>query len=100
MRRSSGVLLHITSLPGRYGIGALGKQARQFADFCRQAGLSWWQVLPVGPTGYGNSPYQSDSVFAGNPQLCGDVRQVLLNVYLKPTCALLVDFSVRELRFL
>ena len=69
MRRSSGVLLHITSLPGRYGIGALGKQARQFADFCRQAGLSWWQVLPVGPTGYGNSPYQSDSVFAGNPQL-------------------------------
>src|SRR5699024_5633021 len=69
MRRSSGVLLHITSLPGRYGIGTLGKQARQFADFCRQAGLSWWQVLPVGPTGYGNSPYQSDSVFAGNPQL-------------------------------
>lgn len=48
MRRSSGVLLHITSLPGRYGIGTLGKQARQFADFCRQAGLSWWQVLPGG----------------------------------------------------
>lgn len=69
MKRSSGVLLHITSLPGRYGIGTLGKEARAFAGFCHKAGIRWWQVLPVGPTGYGNSPYQSDSVFAGNPQL-------------------------------
>ena len=69
MKRSSGVLLHITSLPGEYGIGTLGKQAREFADFCRRAGLSWWQILPIGPTGYGNSPYQSDSTFAGNPDL-------------------------------
>lgn len=69
MKRSSGVLLHITSLPGEYGIGTLGKQAREFADFCHRAGLSWWQILPIGPTGYGNSPYQSDSTFAGNPDL-------------------------------
>lgn len=69
MKRSSGVLLHISSLPGKYGIGTLGHEARKFADFCHQAGLGWWQVLPIGPTGYGNSPYQSDSVFAGNPNL-------------------------------
>lgn len=71
MNRSSGVLLHITSLPGHYGIGTLGKQAKNFADFCYKAGLSYWQILPIGPTGYGNSPYQSDSVFAGNPNLIG-----------------------------
>lgn len=69
MKRSSGVLMHITSLPGRYGIGTLGASARRFADFCHKAGLSWWQILPIGPTGYGNSPYQSDSTFAGNPLL-------------------------------
>ena len=69
MKRSSGVLMHITSLPGKYGIGTLGEQARRFADFCHDAGLAWWQILPIGPTGYGESPYQSDSVFAGNPNL-------------------------------
>lgn len=69
MKRSSGVLMHITSLPGKYGIGSLGKQARKFADFCHDAGLGWWQILPICPTGYGDSPYQSDSTFAGNPYL-------------------------------
>ena len=69
MKRSAGVLMHITSLPGPYGIGTLGAEARAFADFCHEAGLSWWQILPIGPTGYGNSPYQSDSTFAGNPLL-------------------------------
>ena len=76
MKRSSGVLLHITSLPGRYGVGTLGNHARRFADFCHQAGLSWWQILPVGPAGNGNSPYQSDSVFAGNPDLI-DLEQLI-----------------------
>jgi 4-alpha-glucanotransferase len=67
--RSSGILLHPTSLPGRYGIGDLGSEARQFADFLQAAGQSIWQVLPVNPTGYGDSPYQSFSAFAGNPLL-------------------------------
>jgi 4-alpha-glucanotransferase len=67
--RSSGILLHPTSLPGRYGIGDLGTAAYQFVDFLVEAGQSLWQILPLGPTGYGNSPYQSPSAFAGNPLL-------------------------------
>ena len=67
MRRSAGILLPIFSLPSDYGIGSLGKEARQFAAFLRDAGQSWWQILPVGPTGEGNSPYTSMSTFAGNP---------------------------------
>lgn len=69
MRRSSGILLHITSLPGPYGVGTLGQSARDFADFLSAAGQTWWQMLPLGPTGYGDSPYQSFSTFAGNPYL-------------------------------
>ncbi len=65
--RYSGVLLHISSLASNYGIGTLGKSAYQFADFLDAAGQKYWQVLPVGPTGYGDSPYQSFSTFAGNP---------------------------------
>ena len=67
MRRSAGILLPIFSLPSDYGIGSLGKEARAFADFLHAAGQSWWQILPVGPTGEGNSPYTSMSTFAGNP---------------------------------
>ena len=67
MKRSAGILLPIFSLPSEYGIGSLGKEARAFADFLRDAGQSWWQILPVGPTGLGNSPYTSVSTFAGNP---------------------------------
>ena len=67
MRRSAGILLPIFSLPSDYGIGSLGKEARQFAAFLRDAGQSWWQILPVGPTGAGDSPYTSVSTFAGNP---------------------------------
>ena len=67
MRRSAGSLLPIFSLPSDYGIGSLGKEARAFADFLHAAGQSWWQILPVGPTGEGNSPYTSMSTFAGNP---------------------------------
>ena len=67
MKRSAGILLPIFSLPSDYGIGSLGKEARQFAAFLRDAGQSWWQILPVGPTGEGNSPYTSMSTFAGHP---------------------------------
>ncbi len=67
--RSSGILMHITSLPSPYGIGTLGKQAYAFVDFLAQAGQKNWQMLPLSPTGYGDSPYQSCSAFAGNPFL-------------------------------
>ena len=67
MRRSAGILLPIFSLPSDYGIGSLGAEARAFADFLHAAGQSWWQILPVGPTGEGDSPYTSMSTFAGNP---------------------------------
>lgn len=67
--RSSGVLLHPTSLPGRYGIGDLGEWAYRFVDWLVEAEQSIWQVLPLGPTSYGDSPYQSPSTFAGNPNL-------------------------------
>ncbi len=67
--RMSGILLHPTSLPGPYGIGELGQAAYQFIDFLADAGQKVWQILPLGPTGFGNSPYQSPSAFAGNPLL-------------------------------
>ena len=67
--RASGVLLHVTSLPSPYGIGDLGSAAFSWIDRLHSAGQRWWQVLPLGPTGYGNSPYQSMSSFAANPAL-------------------------------
>ncbi len=67
--RSSGILLHPTSFSGKYGIGALGKEAFSFIDFLKKAGQKLWQIFPLGPTGYGDSPYQSFSSFAGNPYL-------------------------------
>ncbi len=67
MKRSCGILLPISSLPSPYGIGTLGKAAYNFIDFLKAAGQAWWQILPVGPTSYGDSPYQSFSTFAGNP---------------------------------
>lgn len=67
MNRASGILLGISSLPSEYGIGSIGKPARDFADFLCAAGQKYWQILPAGQTGYGDSPYQSFSSFAGNP---------------------------------
>ena len=67
--RSSGILLHPTSLPGKYGIGSLGKEAYKFVDFLKKANQKLWQIFPLGPTGYGDSPYQCFSTFAGNPYL-------------------------------
>ncbi len=65
--RGAGILMPISSLPSKYGIGTLGKEAYRFADWLKLAGQKYWQVLPVGPTGFGDSPYQSFSAFAGNP---------------------------------
>ena len=67
--RFSGILMHITSLPGPYGVGTMGKEAYRFVDFLEEAGQSYWQILPLTPTGYGDSPYQSCSTFAGNHYL-------------------------------
>ena len=67
--RASGILAHVTSLPSAYGIGDLGPAARQWIDRLHASGQSWWQALPLGPTGYGNSPYQSLSSFAANELL-------------------------------
>ena len=67
--RSAGILLHPTSLPGKFGIGDLGNDAYRFIDFLVEAGQTLWQVFPLGPTGYGDSPYQCFSAFAGNPLL-------------------------------
>lgn len=67
MERSSGILMPLFSLPSLYGIGALGKAAYDFADFLKAAGQKYWQMLPLGPTSYGDSPYQSFSTYAGNP---------------------------------
>lgn len=65
--RESGILFHITSLPSPYGVGTLGKEAYEFVDFLKKSGQKYWQVLPIGATSYGDSPYQSFSAFAGNP---------------------------------
>ena len=76
MERSSGILLPISSLPSPYGIGTLGKEARAFVDFLAAAKQRWWQILPVGPTSYGDSPYQSFSAYAGNPYFV-DLEQLI-----------------------
>jgi len=81
--RSAGVLLHPTSLPGSQGIGTLDAAAIRFLDFLQGAGMSWWQVCPLGPTGYGDSPYQCFSAFAGNPYLI-DLQDLVSRKLLKP----------------
>ena len=65
--RSSGILLPVSALPGKYGIGSFSKEAYSFVDFLEEAGQKLWQILPLGQTSYGDSPYQSFSTFAGNP---------------------------------
>ena len=81
MKRTCGVLLPITSLPSKYGIGCFSTEAYRFVDFLVEAGQSWWQILPLGQTGYGDSPYQSFSTFAGNPYFI-DLEQLIGAGYL------------------
>ena len=89
--RASGLLLHVTSLPSPYGIGDLGSSAYSWVDRLHSAGQRWWQALPLGPTGYGNSPYQSMSSFAGNAMLISPEMLILDGLLKASDCA--CDFS-------
>ena len=91
-KRSSGVLLHISSLPGDYGIGDLGKGAYTFLDFLEESGQKNWQILPIGITGYGDSPYQSFSAFAGNPYFI-DLDELISMGYLDKKIVAKADFG-------
>src|ERR1022692_3913926 len=83
--RASGLLLHVTSLPSPYGIGDLGPEAFAWIDRLHDAGQRWWQALPLGPTGYGNSPYQPLSSFAGNALAISPQSGLLLHVTSLPS---------------
>lgn len=96
--RSSGVLLHPTSLPSPFGIGDLGAEARAFVDFLHEAGQGLWQTLPLGPTGYGDSPYQAISAFAGNPLLI-DPRQLIEDGWLNQSVINVAQFSSGVVEF-
>ncbi|MDO4284217.1 MAG: 4-alpha-glucanotransferase [Eubacteriales bacterium] len=90
MKRRCGVLLPVASLPSRYGIGCFSREAYEFIDFLAQAGQSYWQILPLGQTGYGDSPYQSFSTYAGNPYFI-DLEQLIERGYLTKNDAELCD---------
>lgn len=79
--RAGGILLPVSSIPSKYGIGTFSKEAYEFVDFLAKAGQAYWQILPLGPTGYGDSPYQSFSTFAGNPYYI-DLEQLIQAGYL------------------
>ncbi|MBQ5660940.1 MAG: 4-alpha-glucanotransferase [Lachnospiraceae bacterium] len=86
MNRTSGILLSITSLPSPYGIGCFSKEAYRFVDWLKEAGQCYWQILPLGPTSYGDSPYQSFSTFAGNPYFIDLEELVKEGVLTKEEC--------------
>ena len=92
IRRSSAVLMPIFSLPSPYGIGSFGKEAKRFIDFLEKAGQSLWQILPIGPTTYGDSPYQSFSTYAGNPYFI-DLEQLIEEGLLEKSEADSADFG-------
>jgi len=97
--RSSGILLHPTSLPGPFGMGEIGPQAHQWLEHLARMGQTLWQVLPLGPTGYGNSPYQSPSSFAGNPLLIS-FDALCMDGVLKPSdLQMLPAFPVDQIEF-
>ncbi|HOO28802.1 MAG TPA: 4-alpha-glucanotransferase, partial [Lachnospiraceae bacterium] len=90
--RKSGILLPVASLPGKYGIGTFSKNAYHFLDCLKASGQSFWQILPLGPTGYGDSPYQSFSTFAGNPYFI-DLETLIEEGYLKKSYCDRYDFG-------
>lgn len=100
--RRSGILLHISSLPSKYAIGEMGKHAYKFVDFLQESSQSLWQILPTGPTGYGNSPYQSSSSFAGNTYLISIENLIENGLLQESECSVLeseyefVDFEKVE----
>ncbi len=93
--RRSGILLPISSIPSPYGIGAFSKEAYEFVDFLEKAGQKLWQILPLGPTGYGDSPYQSFSTFAGNPYFI-DLESLVEKGWLTPQDCRRADFCSSE----
>ncbi len=93
--RKSGVLLPVSSIPSKYGIGTFSKQAYEFIDLLEKAGQSYWQILPLGPTGYGDSPYQSFSTFAGNPYYI-DLESLIEEGYLTKADCDQYDFGDNE----
>ncbi len=97
--RASGILLHVTSLPSRFGVGDFGGEAFQFIDFLERAGQTYWQILPLGPTGYGDSPYQSFSAFAGNALLISPERIVEDGFLTKKEIANPPKFSAERVDF-
>ena len=98
-KRSSGILLHPTSLPGKFGIGDLGPQAYAFIDFLAKSETGLWEVLPLGPTGYGDSPYQSFSAFAGNPYLISPELLVQDGLLEKEDISTPPEFPLTKIKF-
>ncbi|PHV70316.1 4-alpha-glucanotransferase [Sporanaerobium hydrogeniformans] len=92
MSRKSGIIMHIASLSGEYGIGTFGESAYRFADFLKEAGQSYWQILPLGHTGYGDSPYQAFSAFAGNPYFI-DLEKLMSEGLLEKDDLVGIDFG-------
>ncbi|MCI0476384.1 MAG: 4-alpha-glucanotransferase, partial [Anaerolineales bacterium] len=97
--RRSGVLLHPTSLPGRFGIGDLGDSAFRFVDFLSRAHQTYWQILPLSPTGYGDSPYQSPATFAGNPLLISPEKLVDIGHLARDDVQSVFDFPIDRVDF-
>ncbi|MDY4770823.1 MAG: 4-alpha-glucanotransferase [Lachnospiraceae bacterium] len=95
MSREAGILLAISSLPSKYGIGCFSKEAYRFVDWLKEAGQTYWQILPVGPTSYGDSPYQSFSTFAGNPYFICLETLIEEGVLTKEECDA-ADFGKKE----
>ena len=95
MNRSAGILLPLSSLPSKYGIGCFSKSTYEFVDWLKEAGQSYWQILPLGPTSYGDSPYQSFSTFAGNPYFISLEALIEEGVLTKEECDA-VDFGKKE----
>ena len=93
--RKSGILMHISSLPSEFGIGKLGDSAYMFANFLRDCGVQVWQILPLSPTSYGDSPYQSFSTFAGNPYYI-DLELLIEDGYLTKEICDSYDFGDNE----
>ncbi len=98
-QRSSGVLLHVSSLPSQYGIGDFGPEAYRWVDFLDAAGVRYWQILPLNPTGYGNSPYQGLSAFAGNPLFIDLEDLVTLGLLEQSDLSRRPRFRVRQVDF-
>ena len=90
--RASGILLPVTSLPSKYGIGCFSESAYEFVDQLKEAGQRFWQILPLGPTSFGDSPYQSFSTFAGNPYFISLEELIREGVLTEEECGA-VDFG-------